>query len=143
MTSEVCEIGLSGGRRERSHLPGMGCLRFLPLKNSLDSPYKGAQSHGANLHKGHRVREQLPSSCPPTLQRAGLAGPQQLECCKRGCTQKSRCSFPAGFGSRGLVSHPSSLAMVSVSSQCVQPSDRPHLLQERSQETGRSCFLKP
>lgn len=37
-------------------------------------PSKGAQSHGANLHKSHRVREQLLSSCPPTLQRAELAG---------------------------------------------------------------------
>lgn len=36
MTSKVCEIGLRGERRERSHLPGVGCLKLLPLRKSLD-----------------------------------------------------------------------------------------------------------
>lgn len=88
-------------------------------------PSKGAQSHGANLHKGHRVREQLLSSCPPTLQRAELAGttaPRMLE--KRLHPEQM---LPLSWLNESLCP----LAMVSVSSQCVQPRDRPHLLLKR------------
>lgn len=89
-------------------------------------PSKGAQSHGSNLHKSHRVREQLLSSCPPTLQRAELAGttaPRMLG--KR--LHPEEQMWPLSWLNESL----SRLATVSVSSQCVQPRDRPHLLLQR------------